>query len=58
MREYLLVHAAGEYLERYCLQEGHYGLPELFNWDEPMELRALDGVRLDLRQVFSRREEA
>ena len=56
-REYLLVHAAGEYLERYCLHEGHYGLPELFNWDEPVELRVLDGVQLDLRQVFGRHEE-
>jgi Uma2 family endonuclease len=58
VREYLLVHAAGEYLERYCLQEGHYGLPELFNWDEPVELRVLDGVRLDLRQVFGKHEDA
>jgi Uma2 family endonuclease len=54
VREYVLLHVAGEYLERYSLQDGRYGIPELFNWDERLALTVLDGLSLDLRAVFQK----
>ncbi len=51
--EYLIVFPDSEYVERYLLESGKYGPPELFNWNESVPI-ALFPVEIILADIFER----
>ena len=51
--EYILVFPEREYIERYLLDKGKYGSPEIFNWDEELKLATFD-TSINLRDVFEK----
>lgn len=53
VREYILVFPEREYVERYCLKEGNYGGPEIFNWDEVLKLTVFE-FEIDLWEIFEK----
>lgn len=53
VKEYILVFPEREYIEKYKLQEGKYGGPELFNWDEKMKLASFE-FEMNLREIFEK----
>ena len=53
VREYILVFPEREYVERYGLQEGKYHGPEIFNWDETMNLTVFE-FELNLWEIFEK----
>jgi len=55
--EYILVFPEREYVERYILEEGGYGAPEIVNWDERIKVVTLD-MDLNLWEVFEKEEPA
>jgi Uma2 family endonuclease len=56
VKEYIIVFPEGEYIERYRLKEGGYGIPEIFNWDEVLKLESFE-VEINLWEVFERQKE-
>ena len=53
VREYIIVFPEREYVERYFLEGGKYGAPEIFNWDEELKLKTFDLV-IPLWEVFEK----
>lgn len=53
VKEYIIVFPEREYVERYHLEEGKYGAPEIFNWDEVLKLKTFD-IEVSLWDVFER----
>ena len=53
VREYILVFPEREYVERYCLKEGKYGGPEIFNWDEVLKLTVF-ALDIHLWEIFEK----
>ncbi len=53
VREYILVYPDLENLERYILQDGRYGRAEIFNHDEPFDLKTLE-ISMNLWEIFER----
>ena len=51
--EYILVFPEREYVERYLLEEGKYGAPEIVNWDETIKVVTL-GMEVKLWQIFEK----
>ena len=51
--EYLLVFPERDYVERYLLQEGKYGAPEIVNWDETINIVTLD-MEINLWEIFEK----
>jgi len=56
VREYILVFPEREYVERYCLKEGNYGGPEIFNWDEVLKLTVFE-IEINLWEIFEKEKE-
>ncbi len=56
VKEYLLVHPEAEYVEKYILENGKYGIPELLNWDEPLRLYTF-GIEINLSEIFEKNEQ-
>jgi len=42
-----------EYVERYVLEEGQYGSPEIFNWDERLRL-SIFPIEVKLEEIFEK----
>ncbi len=54
VREYLLFNPMEKLVERYMLQEnGRYGVNEIFDTTETISLQSLDGIKVDLNEVFA-----
>ena len=53
VKEYLIVFPERAYVERYVLEEGRYGTPEIFNWDEPLNLSILP-IEVKLHEIFEK----
>jgi Uma2 family endonuclease len=53
VKEYILVFPEREYVERYCLEKGKYGSPEIFNWDEILNLTVFD-FEINLWEIFEK----
>jgi Uma2 family endonuclease len=53
LKEYILVFPEREYVERYCLEKGKYGSPEIFNWDEILNLTVFD-FEINLWEIFEK----
>ena len=51
--EYILVFPEREYVERYLLEEGKYGAPEIVNWDETIKVVTL-GMDINLWEIFEK----
>ncbi len=51
--EYILVFPEREYVERYLLEEGRYGVPEIVNWDETIKIMTL-GMEVNLWEIFEK----
>ncbi len=51
--EYILVFPTSEYVERYVLQHGKYGVPEIVNWDETIKLMTLT-LDINLWEIFEK----
>jgi len=51
--EYILVFPEREYVERYLLEEGKYGSPEIVNWDETTKVATL-GMEVRLWEIFEK----
>ena len=54
VREYILVDPANEIVERYTLQDGRYGSPDFFGWDESMTLTLFPELELHLWEIFDK----
>ena len=53
VKEYIIVFSEREYLERYVLENGKYGAPEIMNWDEVLKLKAFD-IEINLWEIFEK----
>ena len=53
VKEYIIVFPEREYVERYFLERGKYGAPDIFNWDEELKLKIFDMV-IPLWDVFEK----
>ena len=53
--EYILVFPEREYVERYLLEEGKYGSPEIVNWDETIKVATLS-MEVNLWEIFEKEE--
>ncbi len=53
VKEYIIIFAEREYLERYVLRNRRYGPPEIYNWDETLKLRTFR-MELKLWEVFEK----
>ncbi len=53
VKEYILVFPEREYVERYCLEDGNYGSPEILNWDEILKLTVFD-FEINLWEIFDK----
>jgi len=51
--EYILVFPEREYADRYLLEEGKYGAPEIVNWDEALKVVTL-GMEIELWEIFEK----
>ena len=56
MKEYIIIFPEGEYLERYCLKDGRYGAPEIFDWDEVLRLCFFE-IEINLWDIFEKKKE-
>jgi Uma2 family endonuclease len=56
VREYILIHPEDELVERFFLEGGAYRAPDIFNWDEPLEILSL-AIDLPLWEVFEKNRE-
>jgi Uma2 family endonuclease len=54
VREYLIVYPADELVERLLLDDGRYGMPEVFGWDEVLHFAGFPELHLDLWEVFDK----
>jgi len=52
VREYIIIDPVGNYVERFVLKDGRYGVPEIFGPHETMQFASLEGVELPLWEVF------
>jgi hypothetical protein len=43
-------------LERYCLKDGRYSSPEIFNWDEVLKLTTFE-IQINLWEIFEKDKE-
>jgi len=53
VKEYLIAFPEREYVERYVLEEGQYGSPEIFNWDERLRL-SIFPIEVKLDEIFEK----
>ncbi len=53
VKEYLIVFPERAYVERYVLEERQYDSPEIFNWDEPLNLSILP-IEVKLHEIFEK----
>ncbi len=51
--EYIPLFPEREYLERYLLEKGKYGSPEIVNWDETIRIVTLD-MEVKLWGIFEK----
>ncbi len=56
VKEYLIVFPEREYVERYVLEGGQYGSPEIFNWDERLSL-SIFPIEVKLHEIFEKETE-
>jgi len=56
VKEYLIVFPEREYVERYVLKAGQYGSPEIFTWDERLQL-TLFPMEVILSEIFEKEPE-
>jgi len=54
VREYMVLDPANETLERLILSDGRYGQPDVFGWDETMNLFVFPELELRLWEVFDK----
>jgi Uma2 family endonuclease len=52
VREYILVDPFENYIERFVLNDGRYGVPEIFGPGEVLVLNSLEGLEVELGEVF------
>ncbi len=51
VKEYIIVFAEEEYLERYLLKDGRYLAPEIYSREEKMKLATI-GIEVTLAEIF------
>jgi Uma2 family endonuclease len=56
VKEYIIIFPEREYVERYCLKEARFGAPEIFNWDEILNLCFFE-TEINLREIFEKEKE-
>ncbi len=57
VKEYVIAFPDREYIERYLLIEGRYGLPEIYNWDEVLKFNSFE-IEIPLWEVFEKEGKA
>lgn len=53
VKEYIIIFPEREYCERYYLDHGGFGPPEIFNWDEELNLCHFD-IKVSLYEIFGK----
>ena len=53
VKEDIIVFPEREYVERYCLRDDRFGVPEIFNWDEVLRLCFFE-IEINLREIFDK----
>lgn len=53
VKEYILANPESGYVERFVLENGRYGAPDIFNWDEALKLSRFD-MEINLWEIFER----
>ena len=56
VKEYIIVFPDREYVERYSLKNRSYGAPDIFNWNEVLNLYSLE-MEINLCEVFEKEKE-
>lgn len=56
VKEYIIVFPDREYVERYSLKNRSYGAPDIFNWNEVLNLDSLE-MEINLWEVFEKERE-
>jgi Uma2 family endonuclease len=54
VREYILVDAGAEIVERFFHTDGSYGSPDIFNWDEIFISKVFPDMAVNLWEIFDR----
>src|SRR3989339_1356724 len=52
VREYIIIDPTGRYVERFVLIDGVYGLPDILGTEETLILHSLNGMEIQLNDVF------
>ncbi|MBI4746005.1 MAG: Uma2 family endonuclease [Deltaproteobacteria bacterium] len=52
VREYILIDPTENYVERFVLRDGLYGVPDIFGPQEILPLNSLEGIEIPLWEVF------
>lgn len=50
--EYLIIDPMGKTVERHILMNGRYNAPEIFGMQDVLPLHSLDGIEIQLSEVF------
>ena len=58
VREYMLIDPTENYVERFVLSDGVFGLPEIYGPGEVLVLKSLEGLEVPLSEVFEVEEKA
>lgn len=53
VKEYIVIYPEREYIERFILDNKHYCPPEMFNWDEVLNLHGFD-IAINLWEIFEK----
>ena len=53
IKEYILVYPERDYAERYYLDEGKSGVPEIYNWDEILNIYVFE-LDINLWEIFEK----
>ncbi len=52
VREYILADPLEGYVERYVLESGRYGVPEIFGPQDMLRLNSIEGIEIPLSEAF------
>jgi len=58
VREYVLIDPNENYIERFMLSDGIFGLPEIYGPGEVLVLKSLEGLKVPLNEVFETEEKS
>jgi Uma2 family endonuclease len=57
VQEYVIIDPTESYVERFILKDGAFGMPDIFGPQEVLVLQSLEGLEVQLSEVFETTEE-